>query len=364
MDLRIAGSSSTMATNPLCTQDLIDRSAHGQAHRPCLAAVAALAQGTACAGTWLLSFGAGPHQRTGCERESHRLRCRRGQRLSVRSSLSKPARALSIVPWLRCVLAAVVGGWLCVAPAAADVPEARVLILNALDPYLPAYQAIDSAMRAQLAGQTDQRIVLYSELLDAQRFGAESLEPELLALLAKSTVLRVDVRSRSRARHSSSGVTASGCGPVRGRWRTAFPIPPVNRGVSASPARSTATMSKVRSLARCLQPPGARSRGLRLLATAERWRGRSCSCGAGIAGQCCPLAAAWLVAHGAGAVRHHRALPDAVSRSRQPVVPALRRAARHQRRLASTRLRLFETYVGQGVAAGHGGAAAAVWSRG
>jgi signal transduction histidine kinase len=99
-----------------------------------------------------------------------------------------------VIPWLRCVLAAVIGGWLCMAPAAAEVPEARVLILNALDPYLPAYQAIDSAMRAQLAEQTDRRIVLYSELLDAQRFGAESLEPELIALLAKKyRALRVDV---------------------------------------------------------------------------------------------------------------------------------------------------------------------------
>jgi signal transduction histidine kinase len=83
---------------------------------------------------------------------------------------------------------------LCIAPALADPTEARVLILNALDPYLPAYQAIDSAMRAQLAEQADRRFVLYSELLDSQRFGTESLEPELVALLAKKyRALRVDV---------------------------------------------------------------------------------------------------------------------------------------------------------------------------
>jgi len=85
-------------------------------------------------------------------------------------------------------------GCLCAAPAYANVPEARVLILNGLDPYLPAYQAIDSAMRANLAEATDRRIVLYSELLDAQRFGTESLEPELVALLSKKyRALRIDV---------------------------------------------------------------------------------------------------------------------------------------------------------------------------
>ncbi len=63
--------------------------------------------------------------------------------------------------------------------------EAHVLVLNALDPYLPAYQAIDSAMRAGLANETSTRIVLYSELLDAQRFAHEPVEPELVALLSK-----------------------------------------------------------------------------------------------------------------------------------------------------------------------------------
>src|SRR4030095_13813680 len=61
---------------------------------------------------------------------------------------------------------------LCIVAAqafAAD-EEAQVLILNGLDPYLPAYMAIDSAMRASLAKDTTNRIVLYSEPLDAQRF--------------------------------------------------------------------------------------------------------------------------------------------------------------------------------------------------
>ena len=85
---------------------------------------------------------------------------------------------------------------LCIAavPAHAGEEEARVLILNALDPYLPAYQAIDSAMRASLAEETAKPIVLYSELLDAQRFPRESFEPEVVALLTKKyRALPIDV---------------------------------------------------------------------------------------------------------------------------------------------------------------------------
>ncbi len=80
------------------------------------------------------------------------------------------------------------------APAFGAEEEARVLILNGLDPYLPAYMAIDGAMRASLAKETNKRIVLYSEPLDAQRFSVESLEPEVLALLAKKyKSVKIDV---------------------------------------------------------------------------------------------------------------------------------------------------------------------------
>ncbi len=79
-------------------------------------------------------------------------------------------------------------------PAYAADDEARVLILNALDPYLPAFLAIDSAMRASLVSETGRRIVLFSEPLDAQRFAVEPLEPELLALLTKKyRALPIDV---------------------------------------------------------------------------------------------------------------------------------------------------------------------------
>ena len=72
--------------------------------------------------------------------------------------------------------------------------EARVLILNGTDPYLPAYLEIDSAMRASLAEESPRRVVYFSEPLDAQRFQVEAYEPELVALLARKYAgLRFDV---------------------------------------------------------------------------------------------------------------------------------------------------------------------------
>lgn len=88
----------------------------------------------------------------------------------------------------------IVGACIVGAPASAAEEPARVLILNALDPYLPAYLAIDGAMRANLASETGRRIVLFSEPLDAQRFAVGPLEPELLALLTKKyRALPIDV---------------------------------------------------------------------------------------------------------------------------------------------------------------------------
>ena len=79
-------------------------------------------------------------------------------------------------------------------PARAAEDEARVLILNGTDPYLPAYLEIDRAMRASLSQEAVRRIVYFSEPLDAQRFQVEAYEPELTALLArKYSGLRIDV---------------------------------------------------------------------------------------------------------------------------------------------------------------------------
>ena len=79
-------------------------------------------------------------------------------------------------------------------PLRAAEPETRVLILNATDPYLPAYLVIDAAMRETLAKDTTRRFVYFSEPLDAQRFDWKQYEPEYLALLVKKYKgLRIDV---------------------------------------------------------------------------------------------------------------------------------------------------------------------------
>ncbi len=100
-------------------------------------------------------------------------------------------RRISTAAWLFTVL---LGVWMTVGSAQAADEEARVLILNGTDPYLPAYLAIDSAMRASLAEEPGRRVVYFSEPLDAQRFAVEAYEPELTALLAKKYAgLRFDV---------------------------------------------------------------------------------------------------------------------------------------------------------------------------
>jgi len=83
----------------------------------------------------------------------------------------------------------------CIAlPLHAAEKEARVLMLYGLDPYLPPFLAMDKAMRESLAGETDRRVIFFSESLDSQRFAMETLEPELAALLKKKyNALRIDV---------------------------------------------------------------------------------------------------------------------------------------------------------------------------
>jgi signal transduction histidine kinase len=103
----------------------------------------------------------------------------------------------SSMQWIRLtarVLGTMVVLSIAAVPARAAEEEARGLILNGLDPYLPAYLAIDGAMRASLADETSWRIVLYSEPLDAQRFAIEPRESEIVASIAKKySGLHIDV---------------------------------------------------------------------------------------------------------------------------------------------------------------------------
>jgi hypothetical protein len=80
------------------------------------------------------------------------------------------------------------------APLRAAQPETRILLLNAADPYLPAYVVIDEAMRETLAQDTTRQFEYFSETLDGQRFDWRKFEPEFLDLLVKKyNGLHIDI---------------------------------------------------------------------------------------------------------------------------------------------------------------------------
>lgn len=70
----------------------------------------------------------------------------------------------------------------------------RIVILNATDPNLPAFLALDSAAREVINAGRMQPVELYAESLDMHRFPRERLEIELVSLLRKKyRNLKVDV---------------------------------------------------------------------------------------------------------------------------------------------------------------------------
>jgi hypothetical protein len=156
---------------------------------------------------------------------------------------------------------------LCLAasPARAADEDARVLVLNALDPYLPAYLAIDAAMRASLSEETSRRIGLYSELLDGQRFPGESLEPELLALLT-AAIIMIHATSTQFIAHTEGTDAALGA-----RYRTAARHGRRFRQ-ALSLIRERRYSSRANRSGRC--PRNAPSRGA---APCEPCAGRTCS---------------------------------------------------------------------------------------
>jgi signal transduction histidine kinase len=70
----------------------------------------------------------------------------------------------------------------------------RVVILNATDPYLPAFLALDSAQREAIRAGSQVPVELYAEPLDMHRFPRKLLDRDLIALLRKKYHdLKVDV---------------------------------------------------------------------------------------------------------------------------------------------------------------------------
>jgi len=70
----------------------------------------------------------------------------------------------------------------------------RVVILNATDPYLPAFLALDSAQREAIRAGSKVPVELYAEALDMHRFPRTLIDQDVVALLRKKyRDLEVDV---------------------------------------------------------------------------------------------------------------------------------------------------------------------------
>jgi len=67
--------------------------------------------------------------------------------------------------------------------------SARVVILNATDPYLPAFLALDSALRETIRADSRAPVELFAETLDMHRFEKTRFEDELVALLKKNITI-------------------------------------------------------------------------------------------------------------------------------------------------------------------------------
>jgi len=61
----------------------------------------------------------------------------------------------------------------------------RVVILNATDPYLPAFRTLESALRETLIASSDRPVEFYAETLDMHRFPHEMLDTEVAQLLQR-----------------------------------------------------------------------------------------------------------------------------------------------------------------------------------
>jgi signal transduction histidine kinase len=96
-----------------------------------------------------------------------------------------------------CALAAAIAlaGVLCSAGAHAQAEGAphRIVVLNASDPDLPAFLALDLAMRAEIRARLKRRVEFHAETLDMLRFPGAQFEQEAAALLnRKYRDLKID----------------------------------------------------------------------------------------------------------------------------------------------------------------------------
>jgi signal transduction histidine kinase len=116
--------------------------------------------------------------------------------------LPYPARPVPVLRliWTDCLLRAALAICLLLAePVAAATPETasgahRVVLLNSADPDLPAFVALDRALRETVRKESKVQVEFFAETLDMQRFGTVNLEAELNALLGtKYQNLPVDV---------------------------------------------------------------------------------------------------------------------------------------------------------------------------
>jgi signal transduction histidine kinase len=98
-----------------------------------------------------------------------------------------PALLVAIALWCAPTLAFALGG------ASRGAPR-HVVILNATDPYLPAFLALDSALREAIHARSREPVDLYAETLDMSRFPQPLLENEVVTLLrTKFRGFKVDV---------------------------------------------------------------------------------------------------------------------------------------------------------------------------
>ncbi|MCU0814414.1 MAG: ATP-binding protein [Burkholderiaceae bacterium] len=95
--------------------------------------------------------------------------------------------APAFVRCVACGLLAVLLGWAgaAVAQDGAAPRPAQVLVINGADAYLPAFVAIDAAMRASVQRGVDRPVVWLYETLDALRFAEGGLGPEMAEVLAR-----------------------------------------------------------------------------------------------------------------------------------------------------------------------------------